>query len=152
MESNVHKSDSSAQRSAERHLLSSLGTALEARFVGGAPLRAELGVEPDGVDPDKKIVVEVFARLGALKSAQVRKVRADVLKLAYVRKKLGPEWRAVICFACNEAAASLTGRSWAAEAAREFGVDIAVHELPEDVRQSVLDAQLRQRMVNASDL
>jgi hypothetical protein len=145
----LHKSDSSPQQQAEAHMLTALQKSLEATFVAGAWLPIELGVKPDGLDLTKKIIVEVYARVGALKGAQLHKAKADLLKLIYVKKKLGPEWRAVICFGSNEAAAFLQGKSWAAEAAREFGVEVVVQELPQEQKQKILAAQQRQRMVNA---
>ena len=143
-----HKSDSAAQQEAEKHLLLSLQQSLGAHFVPDALLPLTLGVKPDGVDPDRRIVVEVYARVGSLKSAQLHKVKADLLKLAYLRKKLGPDWRAILCFGSKEAAAFMLGTSWAAAAAAEFGVEVMIQELPADQRANVVAAQERQRMVN----
>lgn len=145
----THRSDSLEQHIAERHVLDALATQLGATFLPGASLPIETPIKPDGVDPDGKIVVEVFARVGRLKPAQAHKVRADLFKLAYLRKLLGPQWRVIFCFADREAAAFLLGKSWAADAAKSFGVEVVVQELPEDVRLQVLAAQTRQRMINA---
>lgn len=145
----AHASDSTPQRLAERALLDLLQAQLGATFIDGATLPMKLGVKPDGIDPERKIVVEVFARIGRNKAAQDRKVRADLFKLAYIRQALGAPWRAVFCFADPQAAASTLGRSWAASAARTFGVEICVVELPDDLRAQLLATQVKQRMVNA---
>lgn len=145
-----HHSDSTEQRLAERVLLDLLQEQLGATFVDGATLPVPLGVKPDGIDLERKIVVEVFSRIGRTKPAQDRKVRSDLFKLAYMRQALGAPWRAVFCFADSQAAASTLGRSWAADAARTFGVEICVVELPEDLRARILAAQVSQRMVNAT--
>ena len=52
-------------------------------------------------------------------------------------------------FADPQAAAATLGRSWAANAARTFGLEIYVVELLEDLRAQILAAQVSQRMVNA---
>ncbi len=144
----MHPSDSTAQREAEQHLLLALQESIGAHFVADATLPLDPSIKPDGVDPQRKIVVEVYARVGALKGAQLHKAKADLLKLAYVRYQLGADWRAIVCFGSREAAAFLLGRSWAAEAARAFGVEVMVEELPAHQRERVLAAQERQCMVN----
>lgn len=147
----AHPSDSADQRLAERAVLVALEALWGASFVPGTRLPVDVGVAPDGLDLDRRLVVEVYARVGKLKPAQAHKVRADLFKLAYLRKLLGPEWRVVFCFVDQEAAAFLMGKSWAARAAQEFGVEIVLQELPAPLREQVLAAQLRQRMTNASE-
>jgi hypothetical protein len=132
---------------AERYVLDALEVTLIATFVPGAVLPIAASVKPDGIDPERKIIVEVFSRIGKLKPAQAHKVRADLFKLAYLRKLLGPEWRTIFCFVDQSASASLLGRSWTAEAAQAFGVEILVQDLPENVRLQVIAAQDRQNMV-----
>jgi len=145
-----HPSDSADQRAAERTTLLALEALWAARFTPGTRLPVDVGLAPDGVDLDRKLVVEVYARVGRLKPAQAHKVKADLFKLAYLRKLLGPDWRVVFCFVDQEAAALLMGKSWAAQAAQAFGVEVVVHELPGDMRERVETAQARQRMTNAT--
>ena len=54
-----------------------------------------------------------------------------------------------MCFACSEAASYLKGKSWAAEVARAFDVQVMVVPLSDEQKKQVLAAQNRQRMVNA---
>lgn len=142
----THRSDSTEQHLAETYMLTVLADELGAQWGGTC---AVTGIQPDGVDPDRKIVVEIFARVGALKAAQKHKVKADLFKLAYVRQRLGPEWRVIFVFADQAAAASSLGRAWHVDAAQAFGIEIRVMALPDEVRSSVLAAQGRQRMTNA---
>lgn len=142
----AHRSDSSEQRLAETYMLSVLADELGAQWGGICPVA---GIQPDGVDPERKIVVEIIARVGKLKAAQQRKVKADLFKLAYVRQRMGSEWRALFVFADQAAAASSLGRAWHVDAAQAFGIEIRVMALPDDLRSSVLAAQDRQRMINA---
>lgn len=144
-----HPSDSADQRLAERHVLTALEALWGASFVPGTRLPVDAGVAPDGVDLDRRLVVEVFARVGRLKPAQAHKVKADLLKLAYLRQLLGQDWRVVFCFVDQEAAAFLLGKSWAARAAQTFGVEVLIQDLPPEIRAQVMAAQARQRMINA---
>lgn len=76
--STLHHSDSTEQRLAERHALQALEQELDATFDVAAKLPISMSVKPDGIDPVRKIVVEVFARIGKLKSAQQHKVRGGI--------------------------------------------------------------------------
>jgi len=145
-----HLSDSSEQQAAEEIMLSSLEAQLACKFEPNAELPIDVGVKPDAIDSINKIVVEVYARVGEVKGAQLHKIKGDILKLALIEKRLGTNWRKIMCFASNEAAKYVQGKSWVAEAAREFGVEIFVVELPEEHKENVISAQKRQRMVNPS--
>ena len=141
-----HKSDSAEQQTAESFILTAIAARLSLQFDVTADLG--IGVKPDGIDPFQKVVVEVYARVGALKGAQLHKVKGDLLKLAFIERKLGHGWRRIMCFGSHEAASFLLGTSWAAEAARAFGIEVLVEPLPIEQAQLVLAAQERQRMVN----
>lgn len=127
-------------------MLAAVAKRLSLDFDDGANLG--IGVKPDGIDPRNKVVVEAYARVGPLKGAQLHKVKGDLLKLAYIDKKLGAGWRKIMCFGSHEAASYLLGTSWAAEAARSFGIEVIVESLPLEQVQAVVAAQERQRMVN----
>ena len=103
------------QQAAESFILAAIAKRLSLTFDNTADLG--LGVKPDGIDPCQKVVVEAYARVGALKGAQLHKVNGDLLKLAFLEKKLGAGWRKIMCFGSHEAASFLLGASWAAEAA-----------------------------------
>lgn len=142
-----HMSNSLEQRQAEIEMLASLSERLDVTF--GEHELGKFGVKPDGVDVSKKVIVEVYARIGKLKGAQLHKVKADLLKLIYLGDLMGSDWRRVMCFASADAAASLRGKSWSADAARHFNIEVIVEPLSEDQAQRVVLAQLRQKMVNA---
>lgn len=142
----LHKSDSTEQQTAESFILAAVATRLSLNFDKSADLG--LGVKPDGIDPRQKVVVEAYAHVGQLKGAQLHKVKGDLLKLAFIEKKLGAGWRKIMCFGSQEAASFLLGASWAAEAARAFEIEVIVEPLPPEQVQFVLAAQQRQRMGN----
>ncbi|OPX38411.1 MAG: hypothetical protein B1H13_11395 [Desulfobacteraceae bacterium 4484_190.3] len=137
-------------KTAEGYILASLEKVLGCSFNADAVLPVDIGVRPDAVDLENKIVVEVYARVGEVKGGQLHKIKGDVLKLALIDKRLGPGWRKIICFASDEAAKYIKGKSWVAEAAREFNIEVYVVELPVEQMNKVISAQHRQRMVNPS--
>lgn len=144
----MHKSDSTEQRDAEAYILQSLEAELDATFDPAARLPIAAGVQPDAIDPARKIIVEVYARVGPVKGAQLHKIKGDVLKLALIGHQAGSEWRRILCFASKEPAAYVTGQSWVASAVRHFGIEVVVAPLSEEYRERVKSAQERQRMVN----
>jgi hypothetical protein len=147
---NKHLSDSSEQQAAETYMLKSLEQKLELHFDPDATLPIEVGVIPDAIDPINKVIVEAYARVGEVKGAQLHKIKGDILKLAVIEKMLGSGWRKILCFASDEAAKYVRGKSWVAEAAKVFSVEIQVVHLPLELRNNVVSAQKRQRMVNPS--
>lgn len=88
-----HLSDSSEQLEAEAYMLKTLEKQLGLRFDPCALLPVSVGVQPDAIDPLNRVVVEVYARVGAVKGAQLHKIKGDVLKLALMGSELGTEWR-----------------------------------------------------------
>lgn len=145
-----HQSDSTEQQAAEEYMLNALQKDLGICFDPAAKLPIEVGVQPDAIDPDNKVIVEVYARIGGVKGAQLHKIKGDILKFALIEKKLGKGWRKIMCFASDEAAKYVQGKSWVAEAARVFGVEVRVVQLSLEQRENVMSAQNRQRMVNPS--
>ena len=145
-----HQSDSSEKQTAEEYMLSALEKNLGICFDPEAKLPIEVGVQPDAIDPDTKVIVEAYARIGSLKGAQLHKVKGDILKLAFIEKKIGKGWRKIMCFASDEAAKYVQGKSWVAEAVKVFGVEVRVVNLPLEQRENIMSAQKRQRMVNPS--
>ena len=131
-------------------MLTSLKEELGLNFDSDSELPIDVGVKPDAIDPINKVVVEVYARVGEVKGAQLHKIKGDILKLALIGKRLGSGWRKILCFASDESAKYVQGNSWVAEAAREFGVEIFVVQLPDEQKNNVITAQKRQRMVNPS--
>lgn len=145
-----HQSDSHTQREAEEEILAGLAASLG--VVLAKPERVALSggvfVEVDAATSDMGVVVEAYARQGRLKGAQPKKIAQDVLKLALLKREPGWErTRTIIAFASHEARNSISG--WLARAAAEFGVELFVVEVSEELRARILDAQRRQVMANA---
>ncbi|MDX1926927.1 MAG: hypothetical protein SFV81_10430, partial [Pirellulaceae bacterium] len=139
----------SEQALGEKSLLVALEDVLGIRFDTGSTELPIDGVKPDAISLSNRIVVEVYARIGSVKGAQQHKIKGDILKLAFIGQRLGTEWRKILCFASKEAASYASGATWVAEAAREFGIEIVAVDIPEDIKASIVTAQVRQRMINA---
>jgi hypothetical protein len=113
-----------------------------------APRRIDLGegrrVEIDAASEDLEILCEAWAHQGAPKSAQRNKVLTDAFKLAFTAQAVGGSHRLILLLSDEEAAAPFRGRSWYAAALATFGVEIAVVDLPPEVREQIRAAQTRQ--------
>ena len=60
-----------------------------------------------------------------------------------------PETELVVAFADQAASAYATGGGWVAQALRTWKVQVEVVEIPPELREELLAAQSKQRMVNA---
>lgn len=151
-EGSGHVSDSAVQRRAEEViralLVQRLGVDLAPatiKLAAGAP------VQVDAASPDRRVLAEIFARQGALKGGQQKKVAIDTLKLLTVRRE-HPDTKLVIAFADTAAAAYATGGGWLAQALRTWDVDIEIVDIPQNLRDEILAAQAGQKMVNIEDV
>lgn len=147
----THLSDSAVQREAEATIVERLGADLGLALIAGGriPVGENAHVQVDARSEADDVLVEVYARQGSLKGAQLKKVGQDVLKFALLRQS--DAWvdsRMILAFASSEAKDSVRG--WVAEAARAFEVMLVVVELPADVGDRIRSAQQRQVMVNLS--
>lgn len=145
-----HASDSTAQSDAEPLILAAVaeqvGVALEPRRLtlpGGAT------ADVDGVAPDESVLVEVFARQGALKGGQRGKIARDTLKLITLGQHR-PAARLILALADEAAAKPLKGKSWLAEALATFEIEVLLVSLDAEVRAGIRAAQVRQVMVNTA--
>lgn len=137
--------DSTEQRQVEELLINliatRLGIALKKRRIdlpGGG------WFEVDGASDSPPIICEAWAHIGLAKSAQKNKLVADAFKLVFAGQLLPAETKKILVVADADAVHHLQGRSWMAQALRANRVEIAVVELPEDVRAQLREAQRRQ--------
>jgi hypothetical protein len=146
--SEIHPSDSHAQRRAEPLILAELAAE---RGIVLAPRSLSLPegarVDIDGVSADETVFVEVFAHQGRLKGGQCHKVAQDALKLITLARGK-PNARLVLAFGDEDAAKSVCGRSWLAEALRTWKIEVFVAKLNEATREDLRAAQVSQVMRN----
>jgi len=138
---------STEQREAERVMLDLLGAQL-GLVLGPLPIRLTSGqrIAVDGGDQAGTVIVECWAHQGPPKAAQRHKVLSDAFKLSWVGGMSYPRPRRILCFSDEAAAAPFRpeSRSWAARALQDFDIEVVVVQLPDSVRQMILNAQRRQ--------
>lgn len=143
----VPAGDSQEQRGAERVMLDLLGAQLGLEL-NPAAITVPSGerVEVDGADAGRTVLAECWAHQGPPKSAQRHKVLADAFKLAWVGTTLYPRPQLILCLSDPLAAAPFIpgGRSWAARALQDHRITVSVVDLPDELRQRLLEAQRRQ--------
>ena len=103
-------------------------------------------VEIDGTDIHRTVLVECWAHQGRSKPAQRNKVLADAFKLHWISTTLYPRPQRILCL-CDPAAAAPFlphTRSWAARALQDLDITVHIVELPDELRQAILNAQQRQ--------
>ena len=155
MEAKRQASKSDAQQEAGRAAILALG---RRKGVELQPRRLQLGevaFQLDGYHEStgRTLLAEVYAHFGPVRSAQRHRVMADVLKLALLKRLLGAarpeqEVECVLAFLDEEATSVVSGKSWAALAAREFGVEVAVVAVEPEWAAKVRAAQVRQDLRN----
>ncbi len=147
----THLSDSAVQREAEAMIMRQLGTNLGVALLPDRRMHVGGGafVQVDARPNEDKVIVEAYARQGALKGAQLKKVGQDILKFALLRRTAGcADSRMILAFASDEAKESIRG--WVAQAAAVFEVELVAVHLPPEASEKILAAQQRQVMVNLS--
>ena len=102
----------------------------------------------DGYDERHCIICEIYAHIGKLKGSQPDKIASDFLKMILVQKCKKISLKKIFCFASEEAAKKVTGKSWLALVAKEFDIDIVVIPLSKGKEKEILQAQERQKMIN----
>ena len=137
--------DSTTQREAEAVILAALGKQIGVALVPTRIILADKArVEVDGVSNDPPVLCEAWAHQGAPKSAQRNKVLTDALKLAFVGSLREARPRLILAFSDAAAAQPFRGQSWYAHALRELSIEIVVVEIPDDLRERIRQAQVRQ--------
>jgi hypothetical protein len=123
----THASDSAEQRLAEIAIISAVSATIEVPL---APARIPIDgarVEIDGASEDRSVLVEAYARIGALRGGQPKKLATDAFKLAWAGQKLGSRRLA-----------------WLTAAIRDANVEIMHVSLEAALLESLTDAQARQ--------
>ena len=105
-------------------------------------------MQPDFYSEEFSIVGEIFAHIGKPKKAQDNKISNDILKMLLLDKISGKQYRKIIAVCDKKEMKKLMGQSVLAESIRQFGVEVILVELDEDMRNKILKAQEIQRMTN----
>lgn len=101
-------------------------------------------IMPDIYSEKQMIIGEVHAHIGKLKSAQVDKVAADILKMIAFEENLGRTMRKIIVVCDDEEEKSLRGNSYVACAIKLYEVEVYNVALNSDLRERLTNAMKRQ--------
>ena len=148
-----HKSSSEEQMIAEQYIFKAIEKQLQINlehdrkiYLADNPFTY---IQPDFYSEDYFIVGEIFSHIGKPKKAQNNKIANDILKMLLLEKVTGKKYRKIIAV-CDEIEwKKLNGKSVLAETIRQFGIEIINIEIEDEMRNTILEAQKRQNMVNA---
>lgn len=151
-EVNKHPSSSDEQQISQQHIIKAvskeIGLGIEQlektkiKFIDGSYL--EIG----GFHKDPNVLCEASAHIGKMGGSQPHKVMNDAMKMLFVEKFSNTKFRKILAFADLGAARSFKENSWRSKCLKEYGIEVLVIEIPEEIRNIVIDAQYRQKMVN----
>lgn len=143
----AHPSSSAVQQAVEAEVLSRLSARLDVELEQKVPVPlGQATVELDGAAADRSVLVEVFARVGAARGGQLHKISTDTLKLGALREA-HPNSRLILAFVSEEAERSIVG--WRREILTTWKIETLVIELDDRTRSTILEAQDKQKMINA---
>ena len=148
----MHKSSSHIQIQAEEMMFSKIEHLFEIKFEKNKKIyladNTYTYIQPDFYSEEFSIVGEIFAHIGKPKKAQDNKISNDILKMLLLDKISGKQYRKIIAVCDKKEMKKLMGQSVLAEGIRQFGVEVILVELDEDMRNKILKAQEIQRMTN----
>ena len=99
---------------------------------------------PDFFSEKEKIIGEIHAHEGRLKSSQQDKIASDILKMILYEKTSGLSYTKYIVVCGKEEYEQLNGKSYLAEAIREYGIILLYVEIPEEARMQLKETMLKQ--------
>lgn len=106
-------------------------------------------MQPDFYSREDGIIGEIFAHIGKPKKGQDNKIANDILKMLLLEKLEKRTYRKIIVVCDEEELKKLKGASILAECIRQFDVEVQLITIEKDLRTILVEAQKRQRMINA---
>jgi hypothetical protein len=141
----LHPSDSSEQQLAHNEILSLINKKYNLSLVSKKLIVSEVLFQVDGYSEDPPIFCEIYSRIGSMKVAHYNKISKDILKMLLIEKLTGKQFRKIVAFADEETASPfMGGESWYAKLKEVFGIEVIIIQIPEELRNSILQAQKRQ--------
>ena len=145
MSKQLHPSDSSEQRQAHKEILALVNDKFKLQLEDRKVLTDNILFQVDGYSEEPPILCEIYSRIGKMRVAQTNKVVKDVLKMLLIEKMQDKKFRKIIVFADEEAAQTfISGESWYSKIKDNFGIEILLADIPEELKASILAAQKRQ--------
>lgn len=143
------KSNSIEQQNAERIIFEKIKKSLGIELKENVKIPVgNTHIQPDFYSEDDHIIGEIFAHIGKPKAGQDRKVAKDILKMLLLEKIEGVTYKKMIAVCDEEEIKKLMGESMLAECIRQFDIEVKMINIESDLRDALIAAQERQRMVN----
>lgn len=147
-----HKSSSEEQMIAEQYIFETIEKQLQIElghnrkiYLADNPFTY---IQPDFYSEEYCIVGEIFSHIGKPKKAQNNKIANDIMKMLLLEKITEKTYRKIIVVCDEIELEKLNGKSVLAETIRQFGIEIIYIEIEDEMRNTILEAQKRQTMVN----
>ena len=105
-------------------------------------------IEPDFYSEEYSIIGEIIAHIGGNKRGQSTKIANDILKMLLLEKDRGRSFRKIIVVCDEQEEKTLSGKSALAESIRQFGIELKRVDISDELRDSIVSAQIRQVMIN----
>ncbi len=147
---NSQNSNSTEQQMAERILFEKVRQWLNQDIKANEkiPIGATF-MQPDFYSRENAIIGEIFSHIGKPKKAQDNKIANDILKMLLLEKLEHKTYRKIIVVCDEKERMHLEGSSVLSECIHQFGIEIKLIEIDDDLRNMLISAQRRQQMVNA---
>ena len=147
------KSSSTEQQYIEEVVISRIRNLLDIPFEKNSKISVGISsntyIQPDFYSKEEMVIGEVYAHIGTTKSAQDKKLANDILKMLLLDRKTHYVHRKIIVVCDDKVSQKLKGKGWLAECIREYDIEILQVELTTEERELVINAQKRQKMINA---
>ncbi len=145
MDKEKHPSDSTEQQLAHKEILQLLNQQHNLNLVSKKVLINDTLFQVDGYSDNPPILCEIYSRIGKMKVAQHNKIGKDILKMLLIEKMQNKTFRKIIVFADQEASSSFSGgESWYSKLKDHFNIEIIVIDVPQELKESLINAQKRQ--------
>lgn len=150
---NTYKSSSIEQTQAEEYIFKKVEQKLKINLDRNKKIfladNSYTYIQPDFISEKELIVGEIFAHIGKPKKAQDNKISNDILKMLLLEKVTSNNYRKVIVVCDDEEEKKLKGLSVLAESIRQFDIEVIRIEIDDKLKEKLLKAQRRQKMINA---
>lgn len=144
------KSNSIEQQKAEQVIFEKVKELLGVNLENNAKIFVgKTFMQPDFYSKTDKIIGEIFAHIGKPNVGQNHKISNDILKMLLLEKIEGITYRKIIVVCDEEEQKKLKGDSILAECISQFQIEVKMIEIELDLRNTIMAAQQRQKMINA---
>ncbi|PZE72892.1 hypothetical protein DEJ27_00055 [Curtobacterium sp. MCPF17_018] len=107
-------------------------------------------VELDGVSEDRKVLVEAYAHIGALRGGQPKKLATDAFKLLWAGRKLEATRLVIAVIDVEVEQYLMRPKAWLTAALRDNRIELARVSIDEDAHARVRAAQQAQFMTGGT--